>query len=160
MIGIHWRAMARNSARELEERRVSPFDAVLARADRRVDAFMSIVQQDLWVSHFAAAEVASALSRLVRIGRLQATDGAACLSDFDVWRAAMTRHAEIHAVDVRLAAAYVRRFDLALRAPDALHLAIARRLDIALITLDRRMMAAASELAAAVEVPTTGQEPA
>jgi hypothetical protein len=102
MIGIHWRAMARNSARELEERRVSPFDAVLARADRRVDAFMSIVQQDLWVSHFAAAEVASALSRLVRIGRLQATDGAACLSDFDVWRAAMTRHAEIHAVDVRL----------------------------------------------------------
>lgn len=102
MIGIHWRAIARNSARELEERRVSPFDAVLARADRRVDAFMSIVQQDLWVSHFAAAEVASALSRLVRIGRLQATDGAACLSDFDVWRAAMTRHAEIHAVDVRL----------------------------------------------------------
>jgi uncharacterized protein len=72
----------------------------------------------------------------------------------------MTRHAEIHAVDVRLAAAYVRRFDLALRAPDALHLAIARRLDIALVTLDRRMMAAASELAAAVEVPTTGQEPA
>jgi hypothetical protein len=58
MIGIHWRAIARNSARELEERRVSPFDAVLARADRRVDAFMSIVQQDLWVSHFAAAEVA------------------------------------------------------------------------------------------------------
>ena len=159
MIGIHWRAMARNSARELEERRASPFDAVLARADRRVDAFMSIVQQDLWVSHFAAGG-GSALSRLVRIGRLQATDGAACLSDFDVWRAAMTRHAEIHAVDVRLAAAYVRRFDLGLRAPDALHLAIARRLDIALVTLDRRMMAAASELAAAVEVPTTGQEPA
>ena len=35
-----------------------------------------------------------------------------------------------------------------------------RRLDFALVTLDRRMMAAASELGVAVEVPTTGQEPA
>ena len=118
-----------------------------------VDAFMSTVQQELWVSDFAAAEVASAVSRLVRTGRLQASDGAASLSDFDVWRAAMTRAAEIHAVDVRLAGAYVRRFDLALRAPDALHLAIARRLDVALITLDRRMAAAATELGVAVEVP-------
>jgi predicted nucleic acid-binding protein len=125
-----------------------------------VDAFMSTVRQELWVSDFAAAEVASALSRLVRIGRLQATDGTACLSDFDVWRTAMTRSAEIHAVDVRLAAAFVRRFDLALRTPDALHLAIARRLDITLVTFDRRMVAAASELGVAVEVPTTGQDPA
>jgi predicted nucleic acid-binding protein len=125
-----------------------------------VDAFMASVQQELWVSDFAAAEVASALSRLVRTGHLRAIDGAACLADFDVWRAAMTKPAEIHAVDVRLAGAYVRRFDLALRAPDALHLAIARRLDIALVTLDRRMVAAASELGVAVEVPTAGQEPA
>ena len=91
-------------------------------ASAAVDAFMSTVQQELWVSDFAAAEVASAVSRLVCTGRLQATDGAASLSDFDVWRAAITRPAEIHAVDVRLAGAYVRRFDLALRAPDALHL--------------------------------------
>jgi hypothetical protein len=34
MIGAHRRAMARNSARKLEERGVSPFDAVLERADR------------------------------------------------------------------------------------------------------------------------------
>lgn len=120
-----------------------------------VDAFMSTVQQELWVSDFAAAEVASAVSRLVRTGRLQPTDAAASLSDFDVWRAAMTTAAEIHAADVRLAGAYVRRFDLALRAPDALHLAIARRLDIVLVTLDRRMAAAARELGVAVEVPTS-----
>ena len=118
-----------------------------------VDAFMSTVQQEPWVSDFAAAEVASAVSRLVRTGRLQATDGVASLSDFDVWRAAVTRAAEVHAVDVRLAGAYVRRFDLALRAPGALHLAIARRLDVALVTLDRRMAAAAREFGVAVEVP-------
>jgi predicted nucleic acid-binding protein len=124
-------------------------------ASAAVDAFMSTVQQELWVSDFAAAEVASALSRLVRTGRLQATDGAARLSDFDVWRTAMTKPAEIHAVDVRLAGAYVRRFDLALRAPDALHVAIARRLDIPLVTLDRRLATAARELGVAVEELTT-----
>jgi hypothetical protein len=74
-------------------------------ASAAVDAFMSTVQEELWVSDFGAAEVASALSRLVRTGRLQATDGAARLSDFDVWRTAMTKPAEIHAVDVRLAGA-------------------------------------------------------
>jgi uncharacterized protein len=124
-------------------------------ASAAVDAFMSTVQQELWVSDFAAAEVASALSRLVRTGRLQATDGAARLSDFDVWRTAMTKPAEIHAVDVRLAGAYVRRFDLALRAPDALHVAIARRLDIPLVTLYRRLATAARELGVAVEELTT-----
>ena len=120
-----------------------------------VDAFMSTIQQELWVSDFAAAEVASALSRLVRSGRLQASDGAVCLSDFDVWRAAMTKPAEMHAVDVRVAGSYVRQFDLALRVPDALHLAITRRLDLVLVTLDRRLVAAAKELGIAVEEPTT-----
>jgi predicted nucleic acid-binding protein len=124
-------------------------------ASAAVDTFMSTVQQQLWVSDFAAAEVASALSRLVRTGRLQATDGAARLSDFDVWRTAMTKPAEIHAVDVRLAAAYVRRFELALRVPDALHLAVARRLDVPLVTLDRRLATAARELGVAVEELTT-----
>jgi predicted nucleic acid-binding protein len=120
-------------------------------ASAAVDAFMSTVAQEMLVSDFAAAEVASALSRLVRMGRLQASDGAACLTDFDVWRAAMTTAPEINAADVRLAGAYVRRFDLGLRAPDALHVAIARRLDVALVTLDRRMAAAAGELGVTVE---------
>lgn len=120
-------------------------------ASAAVDAFMSAVTQELLVSDFAAAEVASALSRLIRIGRLQAGEAMACLADFDIWRAAMTTVAEIHAADVRLAGVYVRRFDLALRAPDALHLAIARRLGVALVTLDRRMAAAAVELGVVVE---------
>jgi predicted nucleic acid-binding protein len=120
-----------------------------------VDSFMSTAQEKPWVSDFAAAEVASALSRLVRTGRLQAADGTACLFDFDVWRASMTLSEEIHAVDVRLADTYVRRFDLGLRTPDALHLAIARRLDATLVTLDRRLATAGRELGIAVEVPKT-----
>ncbi len=119
-----------------------------------VDAYMLTGTQELLVSDFAAAEVAAALSRLVRMGRLEESDAFSRLADFDVWRAAMSSPAEIHASDGRLAVEYVRRFDLALRAPDALHLAIVRRLDVTLVTLDRRLATAAAELGVAVEAPT------
>ncbi len=111
--------------------------------------------QELLVSDFAAAEVASALSRLVRMALLSEADASARLADLDAWRTAMSSPVDIAASDARLAYIYARRFDLALRAPDALHLAIVRRLDVALVTLDRRMAAAARELGMAVEVPTS-----
>jgi predicted nucleic acid-binding protein len=71
----------------------------------------------------------------------------------------MSLPVDIGATDARLAYIYARRFDLGLRAPDALHLAIARRLDATLVTLDRRLVAAAREVGIAVEVPTAGREP-
>jgi uncharacterized protein len=107
----------------------------------------------LLISDFAAAEVASALSRLTWMGLLDRTDAAARLGDFEVWRAAASSPVDVHAPDVRLAYAYVRRFDLMLRAPDALHIAIARRLDLTLVTLDRRLANAAEALGIAVEMP-------
>src|SRR5947209_15758903 len=79
------------------------------------------------ISDFAAAEVASGLSRLVRTSLLSAAEAAARLADFEAWRAATSSPIEVQPADVRLAYAYVRRFDLMLRTPDALHLAIARR---------------------------------
>jgi hypothetical protein len=111
--------------------------------------------QELLISDFAAAEVASALSRLVRMALLSDSDASARLVDFDAWRAAMSFPVDMAASDARLAYIYARRFDLALRAPDALHLAIARRLDATLVTLDRRMAAAARELGVAVAVPAS-----
>jgi uncharacterized protein len=124
-------------------------------ASAAVDAYMLSGAKAFLVSDFAAAEVASNLSRLVRMSLLEASDASARLADFDVWRAAMSSPADIHAYDIRLAATYVRRFDLALRAPDALHLAVARRLDVPLVTIDRRLANAARELGVAVEEPTT-----
>ena len=109
--------------------------------------------QELLISDFAAAEVASALSRLVRMALLTDADASARLADFDAWRAAMSSPVDITASDARLAYIYARRFDLGLRAPDALHLAIARRLDATLVTLDRRLATAACELGVAVEDP-------
>jgi uncharacterized protein len=108
---------------------------------------------ELAVSDFAAAEVASALSRLVRMERLSAAEAAERLADFDDWRAGATEAADMDPHDCRVANSYVRRFNLGLRAPDALHAAICRRLELRLVTLDRRLAAAAMELGIDVMVP-------
>lgn len=106
------------------------------------------------ISDFAAAEVAAVFSRLVRMHTLGTADANLRLADFDAWRAAMSETVDFRAADARLAGMYVRRFDLMLHAPDALHLAMARRVDATLVTLDRRMARAAQELGIAVAVPT------
>lgn len=109
--------------------------------------------QELLVSDLASTEVASALSRLVRTRSLADADAMARLTDFEAWREAASSPADLQASDARLAYVYVRRFDLMLRAPDALHLAMARRLDATLVTLDRRMAHAAAALGVDVDVP-------
>jgi predicted nucleic acid-binding protein len=111
-----------------------------------VDRFMTETDERLIVSEFAAAEVASALSRLVRTGLLDQADAAARLADFDAWRAAATDDLDFQASDVRLAHVFVRRSDLMLHAPDALHAAACRRADLLLVTLDKRLAAAAEAL--------------
>jgi uncharacterized protein len=123
-------------------------------ASAAVDAYFLKADQELLMSEFAAAEVASALSRLVRMKLIEPTDAKARLADFDVWRAAMTSPVDVHAADARLANAFVRRFELMLRAPDALHLAISQRLDATLVTLDSRLASAARELGVSVTEPS------
>lgn len=91
------------------------------------------------VSDFAAAEVASALSRLVRIGRVEHTHARAALADFDVWRSRVAGSAQITPADVSVADAYLRRLDLNLRTPDGLHIAMAFRLGAPLATFDVAM---------------------
>lgn len=119
-------------------------------ASDTVEAYLKS-RPDRVISDFAAAEVASGLSRLFRMGLLTAAAASARLADFEAWRAATSSPVEVHAADVRLAYAYIRRFDLMLRAPDALHLAIARRIDATLATFDRRLARAAGELGVAIE---------
>jgi len=118
-----------------------------------VKAYFMGTSQELLISDFAAAEVASALSRLVRMRVLSGSDGVARLADFDAWRAAVSSPVDMHAADVRLAYAFVRRFDLMLRAPDALHLAIAGRLDAVMVTLDGQLAMAAQQLGIGFEKP-------
>jgi hypothetical protein len=120
-----------------------------------VQAYLRANERELLLSDFAAAEIASALSRLLRSGLLDDAGASSRLADFEAWRAATTSPIDLHAADARLAYAYVRKFDLALRAPDALHIAIAHRHDATLVTFDRRMARAAAQLGVAAEMPAT-----
>ncbi|HEY5299369.1 MAG TPA: type II toxin-antitoxin system VapC family toxin [Acetobacteraceae bacterium] len=122
-------------------------------ASDAVDRFLSDWPGAIVVSDFAAAEVASALSRFVRMGHLDDVEAAEFLAKFDAFRAQTSSPCDLHAGDARLASTYVRRFDLMLKAPDALHAAICRRLDLTLVTLDRRLARAAGELGLSVLVP-------
>ncbi len=117
-----------------------------------VDHFMRSVDEPLAVSELAAAEVASAISRIVRTGLWDAAKAASRIADFDAWRATATEDIDLQASDVRLASIFVRRFDLKLRSPDALHAAICRRADMRLITLDKRLAVAARELGLKVQL--------
>jgi predicted nucleic acid-binding protein len=122
-------------------------------ASTAVDAYVIAAKDEFLVSDFAAAEVASALSRLVRMRLLDIPGASSRLSDFDAWRAVNSSPVDVHASDARLAYAFVRRFDLRLRAPDALHLAIAGRVNATMVTLDRVLATAAQQLGIPVDVP-------
>src|SRR6516165_11749410 len=91
--------------------------AVLAEepASAAVRRFLRAHREDRLISDFAAAEVASAISCLLRMRLLTEEEGSARLADFDVWRAAASSAADMHAADARLAYVYVRRFELRLR---------------------------------------------
>jgi len=117
-----------------------------------VDRYIEACGEDLIISEFASAEVASALSRLVRTNLLDQGDAAARLADFDAWRAAASADFDLQASDIRLANIFVRRFELMLRAPDAVHAAICRRADFLLVTMDRRLSLAATELGVRTEL--------
>lgn len=110
-------------------------DALSTRADGLIRSTAPV----LIVSDLAGAELASAVARKVRMGEL--TDGEAreAFSDFDAWTARVAKRAETRSPDVMTAGAFIRRLDLVLRAPDAIHVAIAQRLDATLATFDERM---------------------
>ena len=117
-------------------------DAFNARARDFIDG----QRPNLSISDFAAAEFASALARRVRTLDLTAARARDAFVAFDAWAAFRGRRLETTSADVARAEAFVRRLDLNLRTPDALHIAIAERHGAALATLDTRMADAARVL--------------
>lgn len=103
----------------------------------------------LVVSDWAALEVSNVAARLMRIGDLSAKVGRRVLADFDSWRARFAVQAETTGADVALAAHFVRRSDVAVRAADAVHIAIVQRLGALLLTFDAKMAKAAGKLGVA-----------
>jgi len=104
------------------------------------------------VSDFAVGEVFSAIAIKVRGKRLGAPEADTVLLDFERWTRRSTQRIAMQHEDMTQAAGLVRRFDLGLRMPDALHLALAQRLDAPIATLDRRQAEAARTLGVAVRV--------
>jgi len=98
--------------------------------------FLSQASEPLLVSDFAAAEVASSLSRLVRMRQTTAEATRNALDRFDIWRQSDSGRTEIDNADIVEADGLVRRFELKLRTPDALHLAVSLRISAKLVTLD------------------------
>jgi uncharacterized protein len=121
-------------------------DAFTARAER----FFRSSPQLLNVSDIAAAEFAAALARRVRTGELLPERARAAYETFDAWVPGGAKWVEIISADVRAAERFIRRLDLPLRAPDAIHIAVAERLGAVLATFDDQMERSATALGLAV----------
>jgi uncharacterized protein len=110
-------------------------EAFTARAER----FLRSSPQILTVSDLAAAEFASALARRVRTGELLPERARSAFDAFDAWTHRAAQRVEIGSADLRAAEAFIRRLDLPLRLPDAIHIAVAQRLGATLATFDDAM---------------------
>jgi hypothetical protein len=115
--------------------------------------FLYEATEPLLVSSFTAAEVASGVSRLARMGQMTTDVAHLTLADFDDWRLAETQPLEIDDFDIVQAAQFVRRFDLKLRMPDALHLAVCLRAGARLVTHDHTLADAAAACGVAAVRP-------
>ena len=100
----------------------------------------------LLVSDFGAIEFVSALSRLTRVSGLGLDDARTILADFQSWIDTGSGSILLKSSDIVRADGYLRRFDSPLRAPDALHLAIADRTGAAFVTFDRKLVVCARVL--------------
>jgi predicted nucleic acid-binding protein len=103
-------------------------------------------QSGVIVSNFAAVEFASALARRVRMRLLTEQEARIAFSTFDAWADRTAILVNMDNTDISAAAAFLRRLDLTLRTQDALHVAMARRLDAAVLTFDKQMREAARVL--------------
>lgn len=101
----------------------------------------------LAISKWTSVEFASMVSRSVRMGGLSADAGRSLIEVFDATIAASFAVLVPSSYDYDLAQEYVSHFATRLRAPDALHLAVAHNNGVEFVaTLDDGMLAAAKKL--------------
>ena len=102
------------------------------------------------VSDFCGAEIASAIGKRVRAGQIAKREGRAVLAAYDEWVDSRAELVLMAPVDVAMCHSYLRRLDLPLRTPDALHIAIASRLGASLLSFDKQLIASARKLGVTV----------
>jgi predicted nucleic acid-binding protein len=109
-------------------------------------------ERRLYVSDWSDTEVSSALSLKVRTEQISAANR---IQLMEAWRASIGTSYEqlgVSPENFATAARFIERYELGLRAADALHLAIAQSHGLAMATLDIRLRGAAIEYGVAVEV--------
>jgi predicted nucleic acid-binding protein len=98
------------------------------------------------VSDWTLAESASAISRAVRTGVLDREAARQGITAIDLWITRAADRVEIYSSDIREAEIIIRSFQTNLKAPDALHIVVARRSDLTLLTFDAAMAREAEAL--------------
>jgi predicted nucleic acid-binding protein len=104
----------------------------------------------LVVSSFAAAEFSSVIARRVRMRDLRHSEARTAFSNFDTWCRRDTEFMRTESIDISVATRMIRRLDLSVRTPDALHLAMVQRASCKLLTFDNSMARVARALGMAV----------
>jgi predicted nucleic acid-binding protein len=112
----------------------------------RAYSYLASHNPDLIVSDFAATEFASAIARRVRMNELTRAEGRTAFSTFDSLSSSVIERVESAPADLKAAETFIRRLDLTLRAPDALNIAIAKRIGAILMTFDDKMRTCAQTL--------------
>jgi predicted nucleic acid-binding protein len=105
----------------------------------QTEDFFAVNRDVSIVSDFTLVEFASAIGIRVRTGSIALAEAQEVFSNFDEWAARHTAAVEIRPADIAIAQTMLRQLELKLRAPDAIHLAVARRLKVAIATFDRPM---------------------
>lgn len=115
---------------------------------------MGVDRTRLALSGWTTAEFASALGLRFRSGALTQAEAMAAWAEYR--RAILASFAilPVASSDCDLAARLVLRFDLGLRAGDALHLAVAQNAGVSsIVTLDKRLAAATAQVGLVVAEP-------
>jgi predicted nucleic acid-binding protein len=118
-----------------------------------IENWQSTVEDSLAISDLAAGEVASATSRLVRMGLLTSGQASLILARFDQWLQGFERIAHVGS-DIRRAAQLVREPLPKLLMADAIHLATCARTGHTLVTLDGNLARIAGRLGIGCISPT------
>ena len=113
------------------------------------------VAPEAMVSDFGWGEFISAVSLRVRQRVATAEEAEVLIRNAGEETASWT-HIRVNSDDIEAAIALVRRFDLKLKLPDALHVAVARRVGGLLVSTDHRQAAAAESLNLPVFNPLSG----
>lgn len=100
----------------------------------------------LLISDFGAAEFCSAVNRRVRTQELTIYQARLAFEVFDRWTAQQTSRLTWSTLDVAQAETLLRRLDLPLKAPDAIHIAAAHRLGAVIATFDDQLARSAKVL--------------